>query len=407
MKILYVHVIGSFGGASRSLYEVLKMASKQDVEPVFLTQRGSVVGFFSEFGPVESSVGLTQFDNTRYGHYRGGRWLVLLRELLYILPTVISVFRVKMRFRNVELIHLNEYTGLPVLLLLKLFHRCPIVVHVRSVNRVDESSFRCRLINHVLKRCADTIVAIDQNVANSLPEGLPISVIHNSLEMGQFALNASDEDLVKKSSDSEFKIGFVGNLIKVKGIYELIEAINVLVGRGISIKLVVTGDDPKEMSGLKKMCLRKLGLLQNSRDEILQYVASNKLESYVEFNGFSSDLESVYNEMDVLCFPSHYDAPGRPIFEAALYGKPSIAAISDPQSDTIINGITGISIAPKSALQIADAVQFLVDNPSQCKEMGLKAKQMALNNFNLEKNAGQLVALYKQLKKNWCISDVH
>ena len=45
-----------------------------------------------------------------------------------------------------------------------------------------------------------------------------------------------------------------------------------------------------------------------------------------------ANIAQAYARMDVICFPSHYDAPGRPIFEAAFLKVPSIAAVRESQA---------------------------------------------------------------------------
>ncbi|HEY0233840.1 MAG TPA: glycosyltransferase family 1 protein, partial [Afipia sp.] len=84
MKVLYIHMAGAFGGASRSLYEAVRSFPAGAVTPVFVAPRGSVLDFFSRLGEVIVARGISQFDNTRYGHYRGLRWLILLREMAYL-----------------------------------------------------------------------------------------------------------------------------------------------------------------------------------------------------------------------------------------------------------------------------------------------------------------------------------
>lgn len=395
LRILYLHFTGAFGGASRSLYEVLVELTPQHVTPMFVTQQGTVVDFFSKLGNVVSAKGLTQFDNTRYSYYRGMRWLVLLREFAYVPYTVRALRIAKRQFGDVDIIHLNEFTGLITLWLTRLYFDAKVVIHVRSVARDNSSSLRTRFVNFTLHKLADHVIAIDQNVRASLPVHLPVSIIHNSFKVK----SQRDSDLIAQSlsrlSPSSFKVGFVGNLLKVKGIIELIQAAYILKSKGLDVEFVVVGDDVKPSKGLKSTVLSSLGLQQNSRAEVERLLDEYELRDNIHLLGFTTNIGQIYRFINVLCFPSHYDAPGRPIFEAAFYGKPSIVAVQKPYDDTLIHGVTGLAILPKSAGEIASAIQYLIDNPDKCLSMGAAAKVLAENNFDVVRNSAELLSVYE------------
>ena len=82
------------------------------------------------------------------------------------------------------------------------------------------------------------------------------------------------------------------------------------------------------------------------------------------------DISAVYSGMDVLCFPSHLNAAGRPVFEAAFFRKPCILAIENPQSDTMIDYVTGICIPEKEPLELFNAIKYFCDHPAEITRMG-------------------------------------
>lgn len=397
LRVLYLHFTGAFGGASRSLYEVLAELTPQHVSPMFVTQRGTVVDFFLKLGPVVSTKGLTQFDNTRYSYYRGTRWLVLLRELAYLPYTIRALRGAKRQFGDVDIIHVNEFTGLITLWLTKQYFKAPAIVHVRSVARDDSRSLRTRLVNFMFHKLADRVIAIDQNVRASLPASLPVKIIHNSFRVKAQVDTEENNRALAKLSPTSFKVGFVGNLLKVKGIYELLQAALTLRDKGIDVEFVIVGDDAKPSTGFKSRVVKALGLQQNSKAEVERFLDDHQLRSIVHLLGFTSNIGQIYRAMDVLCFPSHYDAPGRPIFEAAFYGVPSIVAVRNPYEDTLIHGETGLAIASKAPDEISAAVEYLIAHPEKRKAMGDAALTLAKNNFSVTQNSGELLFFYKEL----------
>lgn len=399
LRVLYIHMIGAFGGASRSLFEAVRAFPPGEVQATFITPRGSASAFFARLGKVLEVRGLSRFDNTRYSYYRRLRWLVLLREIAYLPSTLSALLRARRTCQGADVLHLNEFTGLPVLWLARRFLKPrATVVHVRSVARHDDTSRRTRWTERMLRTEAQAVVAIDENVRASLPADLPVDVIHN-------AFSPHEPTVVDERLESQlaglrreaFKVGFVGNLLLVKGILELIEAARLTRERGLDVEFVIVGDDVGASRGLRARLLRMLGLQQNVRAEVEESLDRYRLRERVHLFGFTPHIARIYRHVDVLCFPSHYDAPGRPIFEAAFFGVPSIVAVRDPRPDTLIDGETGLAIEPRSGEQLARAIERLATDREGARRMGEAARRMAERNFDVQRNAVRLLAVYRRV----------
>ena len=395
LTVLYIHMTGAFGGSSRSLSEAIGAFPKGAVKAFFVAPSGTATRFFSSLGEVVEARGLSQFDNTRYGRYCGLRWLVLAREIALLPATFVALRRARRLWPKVDIIHVNEFTGLLPWLLARWWFKVPVVVHVRSVASNDKS-LRTRFVNHLLREKAEAVVAIDQTVRRSLPEDLPTEVIHNAFTPSGAA--ADDGSLTRlKLRETSLKIGFVGNLLKVKGIHDLVEAARILNERGVDVEYIVVGDDAAPSRGLRARALGLLGLRQDVKAEVEVAIDAYQLRNRFHMVGFSHNIAKAYARMDVLCFPSHYDAPGRPIFEAAFAGVPSIVAIQNPTSDTLINGETGLAVPPRNPIALASAIEKLAREPELAFRMGVAAKAMAQRNFDPQMNSAELLALYRRV----------
>ncbi|MFL6601417.1 MAG: glycosyltransferase family 4 protein [Steroidobacteraceae bacterium] len=395
LRVLYLHFVGQFGGASRSLYEVVRSFPPGSVEPLFVTQRGTVKAYFAQLGPVIEAAGLTKIDNTRYSYYRGVRWLVVLRELAYLPATAAALYRARRRWREVDLIHVNEFSGLITLWLARRWFDAPAVVHVRAVLRDAPRSLRTRWINRMLKYYAQGVIAIDENVRASLPSDLRVEVIHNGFSPKPAGdSDAALERRLARLRPESFKVGFVGNLMLAKGIHEFIEAARLTRDWGLDVEFLIIGDDARPSRGLVASVLKLFGLEQNVRSGVESALQRHALRDRVHLVGFTQDLARVFRHMHVVAFPSHYDAPGRPIFEAAFFAVPSIVAVREPRPDTLIDNETGLAIEPKSAEQLARAIERMARDRQATLRMGEAARQMAERNFNAQANAARLLQLY-------------
>jgi glycosyltransferase involved in cell wall biosynthesis len=398
LKVLYLHLIGPFGGASRSLFEAVRAFPADAVQAHFVTQRGSVEPYFAQLGEVEAARGMAKFDHTQYSHYRGARWLVALRELAYLPVTFAALRRARARWgRRFDLIHLNEFTGLPVLWMARRLFGAPAVVHVRSVVHDDPRLARTRWLHRWLGREAAAVVAIDDNVRASLPVHMPVEVIHNAfapaLASGQ---DAAFEARLGALRPASFKVGFVGNLLLVKGILDLVEAARLVATRGVDVEFLIVGDDVQPSRGLKAALLKRAGLAQNMRAEVERALDAHGLRERFHLLGFTREIARAYARMNVLCFPSHYDAPGRPIFEAAFFGVPSIVAVRQPRADTLVHEVTGLAVPPRAPAQLADAIERLARDRESARRMGAAAREMAERNFSVQRNAARLLELYRR-----------
>lgn len=361
------------------------------MRPFVLTRSGQFEAVLKQEGiQVLSCLGISQFDNTRYSHYRGGRWLVLLREIAYLPFTLGGLLRARRDWGQFDAIHVNDLTLVPVIWLAKRLFSCPIVVHIRSV-QMPLNDRRGNILRKILAACADRFIAIDETVRRSVPAELSPVVVHNGLVVA-----TSFGDCPEKN-DEVFTVGMVGGLARAKGCLEFVEAARMCRDQYKKIRFVLVGQSIRQPSLIRDAALKWLGLSQEIEDDLRRAIASGSLDGTVEFWPFTLDLASVYRKLDVLCFPSHFDAPGRPIFEAALFGVPSIAAISNPTPDTIVDGVTGIVVPPKCADDLASAIISLAGDPDKTAAMGARARELAREHFDNRKNALRVLALYMEL----------
>lgn len=399
LKVLYIDGDGPFGGASRSLFEAVRALPAGSVKSYFVASSGTALDFYKQIATdVIETRGMTKFDNTRYSFYRGVRWLILLREIFYFPFMLLALWKARRIWKDVDLIHVNEFVYIIPALLAKFFFRVPLVVHVRSLARVDINSVRTRWLNATLARKADAIVAIDENTRACLPRELMVDVIHNSFT----ATRASkpDQEMVKKLSvlrPNSLKVGFVGNLHHSKGLFDILDAAKIISQTGRDVEFIIVGGVTLIDRGLKAKLLNYAGLAQNVQVELATRVKEAGLSDSFHLVGATLDIKSVYDQLDVLLFPSHYDAPGRPVFEAAFSSVPCIVSVNTPLSDTLIHGETGLAIPAKDPQKLAEAILYFANNPIEIKRMGANARQLAISNFDPATNAKRLLEVYNRV----------
>ena len=103
--------------------------------------------------------------------------------------------------------------------------------------------------------------------------------------------------------------------------------------------------------------------------------------------------------IDVLIFPSYsYEDFPNVILEAMGFAKPVISSRIAGTSEQIIDGVTGLLVAPKNVNQLASAIIKLTKDKSLIGRMGLEAKRRFQTHFTSEIAINKYQQLYSEFK---------
>ena len=399
LSVLYLHPIAAFGGASRSLRELLHGFPDTTIKPHIVLPHGQAAEILEREGyPLEQIAGIAQYDCTRFGYYRGLRWLIALRELALIPATIAACFRAHRRWRDIDLIHVNEITAVFAAVMMKAVFQKPLVVHVRSVQQITGITLRRRLLEFLLRRYADAVVAIDVTVRESLPSSINVDIVHNShTPHGSTEIPQPVADLRTRFHKDSLRVGMVGNLLAMKGVYEFLEAARQCVTSGVNADFVLVGSNPRKISGISGILLTWFGFSHDLEADVIRFVERNGLVEHVHRLGFTFDVHAIYESIDLLCFPSRLNAVGRPVIEAAWHGVPSLVAIEHPKPDTLIDGETGLCIPSDDPQALASVIGRLSRKRDEVTRMGKAARVLAQSNFDTKKNGQSILAVYHRV----------
>ncbi len=390
-SILFVHHNRHSGGASKSLFSYLKaLNEKFNIHLILPKGTVSKDPILKDFELIPT-IGVSQFDNSEIGFYQGRRWLILIREIFFFFPSVISIL--KLKNKKFSVVHLNEISLVFIGVLAKLVFSCPTILHVRTVQN-NERNLRSRLISYLINQFIDEIICIDKTVLNSLKVykiNTPIQVVRNS-----FDKNKEPKDKKQFASNQITKVALVSNFLVYKGIFDFYEAAHILkkTNRIENIEFQVYGDNFREMNDLKGKLMQFLGFQFDIGKELKKKIKSDSLEDHFKLKGFADDLEKVYENIDILCFPSHLNAVGRPVIEAGIHGKPSIVSLRNKEnSDYLINNLTGIITSEKNPNELANSIYDLHKNIDKRLLMGEKALEHVKNLFSYQENLVKFEAI--------------
>jgi glycosyltransferase involved in cell wall biosynthesis len=160
----------------------------------------------------------------------------------------------------------------------------------------------------------------------------------------------------------------VGRLVPIKGQDILLEALHRIREQGCVVRLRIIGGGP----------------LRNELEAQAQRL--NVLDC-VEFMGAQSQevVCQCLNEADVFVMPSRSEGFAVACLEAMAMELPVIASNVTGFPEAITNYETGILVQSENAVELAEAIIWMIKHPEQRREMGKKGREKVLAKFTREK----------------------
>jgi glycosyltransferase involved in cell wall biosynthesis len=154
---------------------------------------------------------------------------------------------------------------------------------------------------------------------------------------------------------------------------------------------------PEYFQTLRGRALALTNLLTDEESAIKDLVAAKGLESHFSFLPFTAETGEIYNALDIVTFPNQGVGLGRPVLEAATYGKPVVASGSANGAGILLPGRTGLLLEDATPQELAGALRLLVDDPELRARLGAAAAKHARERFDPAGNARAVERVYDQL----------
>lgn len=180
------------------------------------------------------------------------------------------------------------------------------------------------------------------------------------------SLNSSILESLKNKYNiaDEFVIGYVGRLVKDKGVIELVDAFTKFNKQFINSRLLLVG------------MLEKRDALPTKT--ILEIETNKNIVATGYIN--NCDIVNYYGLFDLFILPSYREGFPTVVLEASAMQLPVITTKATGCVDSIIDNVTGLFVN-HSSMSIYNAVKYLYDNPIKCQEMGIKGREFVSANF--------------------------
>ncbi|MCM1125476.1 MAG: glycosyltransferase family 4 protein [Lachnospiraceae bacterium] len=254
----------------------------------------------------------------------------------------------------------------------------PHVWHIREIPDYFDLQpvMRKEKINLFMKNHADCMIAISNAVSEVIQERTKsdkIRMIYNGI---------SDECNLKKDKyrqpTEEVKFLIAGNVYKEKGQEDVLEAVSILIGQGITAFHVdiAGGGDTSQLERIIK---------------------DNHIETFVSLLGLVKNMSSLRQKTDVEIVASKWEAFGRVTIEAMRSSNPVIGTNSGGTKELINPNRNGLLYSYGDVAALAECMRKFIETPELIETMGKQAYRDTIERFTPAQNAEMVMDVYREL----------
>jgi glycosyltransferase involved in cell wall biosynthesis len=285
---------------------------------------------------------------------------------------------------DVRIWHGHDYKSNLLGLLLRRFHRMHLVT---TVHGWVKHTSRTPLYYWIDRRCLpfyDRVICVSEDLKNeALKCGVPENrciLIENAIDTIEYRRTLSVEGarshlgfVVKRPL-----IGAVGRLSEEKGFDLLIDAVSRLHQSGREIDLVIVGEG-------------------DARAALEAQIESQPFPERFHLLGFQSDLNLLYQAMDIFALSSRREGLPNALLEAMSYELPVVATSIAGIPRLINDGTTGLLVPPDDVDALHHALNTLVIQRDFSERLGVQARETIVNRYDFAVRMQKVRAVYDSL----------
>lgn len=208
-----------------------------------------------------------------------------------------------------------------------------------------------------------------------ISNGIDLEEKFNYDKINQEKINKLKEEL--KVSEDEIVVSFIGRLVEEKGIFDLLDAMNLTKSK---VKLIIIGSS--HVSERDKVAAERLKEFENRADII--------------FTGHVTNAEDYLYLSDIFCLPSYREGMPRSIIEAMSMKNAILATNIRGSREEVVHEETGYLFDVKSPAEIAKYIDYLNENFTLLNEMKEKSYQRCFQLYNEKDVVEKQINVFKK-----------
>jgi len=223
------------------------------------------------------------------------------------------------------------------------------------------------------------VIAVSEEVKQQLLAAhvapAKVQIIRNGIDLRSF--DEAYSQRAQKQADDSPTVGFVGRLSREKGVDIFLRAATLVLAELPATKFAVIGDGP-------------------DRDALAALAKELGIEESLSMPGRRSDMPQVYALLDMLVSASRQEGLPMTILEAMASGLPVVATMVGELPSIIVNGVSGVLVAPEDPEALAEAIKSLLHDPERRRAMSDAARRRIEEEFSATRMAKEYLEIYEE-----------
>ncbi|MBI3493072.1 MAG: glycosyltransferase [Acidobacteria bacterium] len=239
----------------------------------------------------------------------------------------------------------------------------------------------CRFAHHVLVN-ADAVrrwlVEDGYSPAN-------ITVIRNGLDLTRFTIHGEDPSLRRELGlpPGAPVVAMLSRLDRLKGVEDFLDAAARVAARVGHVHFLIIGD-------------KGFADRAEYRRELEARAARLGLARRVVFTGFRMDVPRLLALVAVSVLPSLSEGLSNTLLESMAAGIPVVATRVGGNPEVVEHGATGWLVPPHDPEALGEAIASILQDPSQAKSFGRRARERVAEQFSLERMVRETERFYER-----------
>ena len=233
-------------------------------------------------------------------------------------------------------------------------------------------------------RFFDRVITVSERMRNQLIRlGIGddrITVIPNALIIDDYRPNRTNQSFRHELglSPSTRMIANIGRLSPEKGQHIFLRAARKLLDIDPDLCFILIGVGPEQAS------------LESLVDEL-------DISDHVIFTGYRSDMQNIYDSLDLVVQSSDTEGMPNVILESLLMKVPVIATDVGGTSEVVQHMQSGVLISPGNLEQLVAAISDYLGDPDVHMKMAAAGREYVARNFDHTRRVQRIMEVYEQL----------
>ncbi|TDL01842.1 glycosyltransferase family 1 protein [Mycobacterium paragordonae] len=287
-----------------------------------------------------------------------------------------------------DVVHAHDWLVAHPALALAEFYDVPIVSTIHATEAGRHSGWvsgaisrQVHAVESWLVRESDSLITCSASMREEITElfgpGLSeTTVIRNGIDAARWPF----ADRRPRTGPAELL--YVGRLEYEKGVHDAIAALPRIRRAHPGTTLTIAGDGTQQ-------------------DWLVEQARKHKVRKATHFVGHlhHDELLAALHRADAAVLPSHYEPFGLAALEAAAAGIPLVTSNTGGLGEAVINGVTGMSFAPRDVAGLAAAANAALADPAAAQRRARAARERLTSDFDWQTVAHETAQVYLAAKR--------